>query len=231
MADELYVPIPGELLDEVAQRVADIVIERLSGELRGTAGGRWMRAAEAAEYLGWTRGALYARVRSKGMPHYKVDGLLLFKRDELDTWLEQFRQPADSDAHGDALAHTRHRQQTAQPKTIARKAQTKEKPDSQRARRQRPLPPPIGGDEATKDRWARELEISRAELDDMSPTDFDKAWEARNQRLEDAGVFDHIDELEATYGWDKISEMTPTELVAAVREIGTTPTTNETGSE
>jgi hypothetical protein len=26
------------------------------------------------------------------MPHYKVDGILLFRRDELDAWLEHFRE-------------------------------------------------------------------------------------------------------------------------------------------
>jgi hypothetical protein len=26
------------------------------------------------------------------MPHYKVDGILLFRRDELDAWLQQFRE-------------------------------------------------------------------------------------------------------------------------------------------
>jgi len=53
----------------------------------------------------------------------------------------------------------------------------------------------------------------------MSPKDFDKAWKARNQRLRDAGVFDHVDELSARYGWDELNEMTPNQLIGAVAEI------------
>src|SRR5271163_3937774 len=33
-----------------------------------------------------------------------------------------------------------------------------------RPKRERPLPPPLNGDEAQKDKWAWELEISRADL-------------------------------------------------------------------
>lgn len=34
----------------------------------------------------------------------------------------------------------------------------------------------------------------------MSPAEFEKAWKARNERLEAAGVFEHVTELEEKYG-------------------------------
>jgi hypothetical protein len=34
----------------------------------------------------------------------------------------------------------------------------------------------------------------------MSPREFNKAWKARNERLEAAGVFEHLDALFEKYG-------------------------------
>ena len=42
---------------------------------------------------------MYRRVARMAMPHYKVDGILLFKRDELDAWLEQYREEPESKKH------------------------------------------------------------------------------------------------------------------------------------
>jgi hypothetical protein len=44
----------------------------------------------------------------------------------------------------------------------------------------------------------------------MSPPEFDKAWKARNERLEAAGVFDQLTELEEAYG-ERLWSMTPSE--------------------
>jgi hypothetical protein len=90
---------------------------------------------------------------------------------------------------------------------------------SRRAKRDWPLPPPLRGTEGDKDLWVRELEITRADLDEMSPADFSKAWDARNARLETAGVFEHISELWDKYGEAGIDRMTPTELIEAVKEF------------
>lgn len=53
----------------------------------------------------------------------------------------------------------------------------------------------------------------------MSPGDLKRAWEARNERLKAGGVFDHVDELWKRLGQARIEAMTPSELIAAVREI------------
>lgn len=80
----LELPVPHELIDALAERVADIILERVTHGTTGPIGSPWMRSAEAADYLGWSRKALYRRVSRKEMPDYKVDGILLFKRRELD---------------------------------------------------------------------------------------------------------------------------------------------------
>jgi hypothetical protein len=54
----------------------------------------------------------------------------------------------------------------------------------------------------------------------MSPHDFQKAWDARNQRLQDGGVFDHLTERTDVHGWDVIDRMTPRELIKAVADLG-----------
>jgi hypothetical protein len=62
----------------------------------------------------------------------------------------------------------------------------------------------------------------------MSPHDFDRAWKARNQRLEDGGVFAHLTELEERYGWGELEKLTPSELINAVRGLsGDSQTTDE----
>jgi excisionase family DNA binding protein len=220
-------PIPHELIDAIAERVAEIVLERLADAPRGSMLGRWMRSAEAAEYLGWSRSALYDRVSRKAMPHYKVDGILLFKRDELDAWLEQYREEPQESRSAPALPAPR---QSRRKASAVASMQTSLEPSrkeasKQQPKRPRPLPPPLGGDEEHMNHWARELEITRAELDEMSPSDFRKAWDARNRRLEEGGVFAHIDELTGAHGWDVIDKMTAGELIQAVADLGLAPST------
>ncbi len=84
----IVVPIPEEVLDALAERIAHIVVERITDSLLPPSN-RWMRTREAAEYLGLTRSAPYGRIAD--IPHHKVDRLLLFKRDDLDDWVERHR--------------------------------------------------------------------------------------------------------------------------------------------
>jgi excisionase family DNA binding protein len=219
---DISLPIPDELIEALARRVAELVLVEMDNHLRPLQG-RWLRAKEAAIYLGWTRSALYSRVHDQSIPHYKVDRMLLFKRDELDRWLEQHRvELADTHGYREPLAQPTR----AKPSSIRRTSRSTEKrlgdliEKPARKRRERPLPPPLGATKEQKDRWTRELEITRAELDEMSPTEFEKAWEARNERLETAGVFDHLTELEDKYGKDMWS-MSASQLIEAVREFRT----------
>jgi excisionase family DNA binding protein len=218
--EDISLPIPEELIEALARRVAQIVLAEMEADLRPSHG-RWLRAKDAAEYLGWTRSALYGRVHSQSIPHYKVENMLLFKRDELDRWLEGHRvEPVRGYDYGEPHARSRAPRSSSPPgksgASDGRLGKLPEKPA--RKRRERPLPPPLSGTEEQRDRWAFELEITRAELEEMSPSDFNKAWEARNERLEAAGVFEHLTELEEKCGQEMWS-MRPSELIEAVREL------------
>jgi excisionase family DNA binding protein len=218
---DVSLPIPDELIDALARRLAEIVLTEMEADLRPSQG-RWLRAKEAADYLGWTRSALYARVHAHSVPHYKIDRMLLFRRDELDRWLDEHRvEPWSGLDYRESPAQpSRSPQRQTRPRsrnTAPGADDPLEKPPRQT--RERPLPPPIGGTEEQKDSWAHNLEITRAELDEMSPTNFNKAWKARNERLEAAGVFEHLDALYKKYGEEIFSSMSPTELTQAVNEL------------
>jgi excisionase family DNA binding protein len=179
---------------------------------------RWLRAKEAAEYLGWTRSALYKRVQSKSIPHYKVGGVLLFKTDELDRWLEEHRvEPRGGYDYSEPAARRRPPPGSKRGTSRGSEKGLREllpKPKS----RKRALPPPLSGTDEQKDRWALELEITRDELEEMSPLEFEKAWKARNERLEAAGVFEHLLELKEKYGQD-VWSMPPSKLIRAAGEL------------
>jgi excisionase family DNA binding protein len=207
---EPSIAIPSDVLNAIAERVADVVIEHLRAELQPTTG-HWMRTREAAAYLGLTRGALYSRIGD--VPHHKIDRLLLFKRDDLDEWVASHRcepQAPEAWRRSAPVVRSRPRKATHQKETARKGAKTK---------RERPLMPPIGGDGPQKDHWAAELEIPRAELDAMDPKDFKRAWDARNERLREAGVFDRLDKLYDKLGANVVERMHPGELIRAVKEL------------
>jgi len=229
-------PIPKELIDAIAVRVAEIILDRLADrpgtlnrladEARGSETGTWMRSAEVAHYLGWSRKSVYRRVARMEMPHYKVDGILLFKREEVDAWLEQFREEPREQEASHVLAGARRR--TPSTRVVARRSiaaddSNDESPKTSQSPAPRELPPPLGGDEQRRDEWARQLEITREELDEMRPSDFGKAWDKRNERLREGGVFEYVTELSDAYGWDVIEKMTASELIRAVADLGLTP--------
>jgi hypothetical protein len=54
----------------------------------------------------------------------------------------------------------------------------------------------------------------------MSPPDFDRAWEARNERLRAGGVFDHLTELTDAHELDVVNKMAAIELIKAVADLG-----------
>jgi acylphosphatase len=72
--------------------------------------------------------------------------------------------------------------------------------------------------DGTVEVWAQ-LEISREELDAMTPGDFKRAWSARNQRLQDGGVFAHIGELADKLGSKALTELSPSQAIRALEEL------------
>ena len=88
---------------EVAQALA-VVVEFLCQRLaqaNGASSGAvaegaerspWLSVASAAAYLDWPRQRLYKLTASGEIPHYKQDGRLLFRRDELEGWLSRYAE-------------------------------------------------------------------------------------------------------------------------------------------
>jgi hypothetical protein len=60
-------------------------------------------------------------------------------------------------------------------------------------------------------------------LDEMSPSDFGKAWDKRNERLRDGGLFEYVTDLTDAHGWEALEKMTASELIRAVADLGLTP--------
>lgn len=84
---EIRLLLSSETVASLAAQVADAVAERLPAR---TDASPWLTAREAAEHLRWPLGRIYKNVRV--MPHYKHQGRLMFRRDELDRWLESHRE-------------------------------------------------------------------------------------------------------------------------------------------
>lgn len=75
--------------DERRQLAAEIAALLGEGE---TARRGWMRIERAADYLDWPVERLYKLAARDEIPYRKQRGRLLFQPDELDRWLEAFRQ-------------------------------------------------------------------------------------------------------------------------------------------
>ena len=87
MSGGLNLELPGELVDEIARRVA----ERIGAE-RGPE--PWVGVAQAAVHLDCKPQRIYDLVHRQDesrIPHRKEGGRLLFKLSELDRWVEQGR--------------------------------------------------------------------------------------------------------------------------------------------
>ncbi len=76
-----------DVIEVIAQRAAAIVAETVR-ETRSP----WLTVEEAAEYLRWSKHRVYKNVGRDGIPHRKHGGRLLFHRQELDAWLEGYRE-------------------------------------------------------------------------------------------------------------------------------------------
>jgi hypothetical protein len=79
MTDPLALSIPDELVEQIAARAAEIVLER---HREGSAP-RWLYGAKAAaEYLGWPVKRVNNRINE--LPHHRNGGRLIFNTAELD---------------------------------------------------------------------------------------------------------------------------------------------------
>jgi excisionase family DNA binding protein len=86
---QVRVTLPEELLQAAAERVAELLLERLPAS--PAAPTPWLDFDAALSYLGFSRDRLYKLTAARAIPFRKKrDGQgLLFHRGELDRWLEQ----------------------------------------------------------------------------------------------------------------------------------------------
>ena len=84
----LALVVPDQFVEELADRTAELVAERLT--LAAPAESSWLDFEGAMAYLGFSRDRLYKLTAAKAIPvRKKLDGQgLLFHRDELDRWVE-----------------------------------------------------------------------------------------------------------------------------------------------
>src|SRR2546423_1151401 len=76
-------PLVAELAERVARRLVEL--QRAERESAGAPErSPWIGIAQAAVYLDWPRQRLYKLTAAGAIPHYKQEGRLLFRRDELE---------------------------------------------------------------------------------------------------------------------------------------------------
>jgi excisionase family DNA binding protein len=79
--------IPAELVEQIAERAAEIVAERAGAGAGGA--GEWLTVAEAADHLRCSTGRVYQLVSARRIPFQKDGSRVLFRRSEVDAWVEE----------------------------------------------------------------------------------------------------------------------------------------------
>lgn len=89
----LTISLPPEALTLLASRV----VERLEDQIAhlGTVPSPYLSASEAAAYLRCPKERIYKLSAAKAIPHFKEGNRLVFRRDEIDLWLQQQREGRD----------------------------------------------------------------------------------------------------------------------------------------
>lgn len=86
MTAPLRIDLPAELVEEIAQRAAEILAERQPSTAEN--GSPWLAGASAAaDYLGCPASRIYALVNARRIPFEKDGSRLLFDRRELDEYI------------------------------------------------------------------------------------------------------------------------------------------------
>lgn len=87
MSEPLTLTLPEGLVEQIAQRVAQLLQETPGSAEPGSP---WLNLEQACDYLGFSRDSLYKLTAARAIPVRKKAGGqgLLFHREELDRWLE-----------------------------------------------------------------------------------------------------------------------------------------------
>ena len=81
------IALPPELVEAAAERAAELLAARLAESQPDSP---WLDTRAAAEYLCWPVQRVYKHVDE--LPHFRHGQRLMFRRDELDRWLERYRE-------------------------------------------------------------------------------------------------------------------------------------------
>jgi excisionase family DNA binding protein len=87
-ARELNISLPSDLIEVIAERAAAIV---RGDQLVGAE--PWLGVREAAGHLACPPSRIYALVSVRRIPHHRDGSRLLFRRSELDDWVERGGAP------------------------------------------------------------------------------------------------------------------------------------------
>jgi excisionase family DNA binding protein len=85
--------LPPELVEAIAQRVVELlkpILAHRKTETEDTI----FDVQGLAEYLKVSKKWIYERTQLKEIPHIKVDGLLRFRKRDIDKWLNSFNVPS-----------------------------------------------------------------------------------------------------------------------------------------
>jgi excisionase family DNA binding protein len=80
----LTITLDSDQLDAIAQRVAAM----LGPEEPNPS--PWLTVEDASGYLRLPKSRLYKLTAARAIPHRKHEGRILFRRDELDSWLDRY---------------------------------------------------------------------------------------------------------------------------------------------
>ena len=95
MSEPLPLLVPAELVEAIAQRVAELLRERTTQRAEPVS--PWLDLEGACAYLGFSRDRLYKLTAAGAIPYRKKRGGqgLLFHRAELDAWIEDAYERLD----------------------------------------------------------------------------------------------------------------------------------------
>jgi excisionase family DNA binding protein len=170
----IEIDVPDELFEKIAEKVAERV------EALATAGGgrQYMDAAEAARYLACSKQRIYDLTSRREIPFFKFGSRLLFERRDIDAWLAQARVEPDP-VPGLPIARP------LRPQTRSAH-RSKERPTRRKcsaSTRAKSLPSPLSFTEEQNERAAKALGLSRQEFDQLDPRRSAELWEERVRRL------------------------------------------------
>ncbi len=90
MSADLSITVPDAAVEALVRRVATIVVSEIDTTKTSTS--PYMTVGETAEYLRWPKERIYKLTAARAIPHHKHEGRILFRRDVLDAWLDEYRE-------------------------------------------------------------------------------------------------------------------------------------------